>query len=61
MAGYKVPDWKKSIGQNDTTFVVTIDDVDFVLPKAEWLPSEQVELLGRTGELGMIEAICRGR
>lgn len=56
--GYKVPNWKKSIGQADTTFTVTMDDgTEFVLPKGEWLEVEQVELLGRVGELGLIRVL----
>lgn len=61
MAGFKVPDWKKSIGQN--MYEVEVGDKTFSIPRAEYLPAEHVDLMGRTGELGMsnvLNTICPG-
>jgi hypothetical protein len=61
MAGYKVPDWKKSIGQN--MYDVEVGDKTFTIPRAEYLSAEHVELMSRTGELGstfVLNTICPG-
>lgn len=57
MPGYKVPDYKKSVAQN--MFDVEVGGLVFTIPRAEWLPSEQIELLTKTGELGTITVLNR--
>jgi hypothetical protein len=53
MGSYRVPNWKKSIGQSDTTFTLTMDDgTEYILPKGEWLPVEHVELMDNVRMLG---------
>lgn len=47
--GYKVPDWKKSIGQNK--FEIDLGDAGtFVLPKVDYLTGEQAEKMDRANE-----------
>ena len=55
MSGYKVPDWRKSIGQN--MYDVEVEGYEFTIPRAEYLTTEQVEKLGNSGELGLIRVL----
>ncbi|WP_156759986.1 hypothetical protein [Microbacterium karelineae] len=47
--GYKVPDWKKSVDQNQ--FEVETDNGTFLMPKAEYLTGRQVQRLSKADEV----------
>jgi hypothetical protein len=63
MGGYKLPDWKKSIGQNK--YEVEIDGQTFVLPKFEYLIGDQAIRLEQAGSIEgglytVLDEICEG-
>lgn len=47
--GYKLPDWKKSIGQN--TYDVDMGDESFTVPKVEYLLGSQVQALSASDDV----------
>lgn len=57
MPGYKVPDWRRSLGEH--MFDVEVEGHVFTLPTSEYLAVETVELLGKIGELGITEVLNR--